>query len=262
MGYFSQKKKHQRENNFLTVSAILIGALSFLLILPDTWIGPIRWLDDYLFQIYVLAFLILIYALWLGRWSFAAFFMLCLLVIFTCLSSYANIFGNTHVDDRHHMQLTYRPGDALEISGRGMLLLRSGHLNLGDNIQAPFATYEKELQVYTLIGVDFDGLAPQQLQEVFNRLRMFISLQDDPVVVYGNFGVPAWSPQLKKLLLATDLKVKNRLLLTNADFHFNPLAVPQFYLLAFENVGINALRAEPVSREFPHGAVRIELGFY
>ncbi len=262
MGYFSQKKKHQRENNFLTVSAFLFGALAFLLILPDSLFVPARWLDNYLFQIYVLAVLVLVYALWLGRWVFAAFFMLCLLVIFTCLSSYANIFGNTRVDDRRHMQLTYRPGEALEISGRGLVLLRSGHLNLGDNVQAPFATYEKDLQIYTLIGVDFDGLTTRKLQEVFDRLRIFIFQQDDPVIVYGNFGIPAWSPQFKNLLLATDLKVKNRLLLTDSNFHFNPLAVPQFYLLGFENVGINTLQTKSASREFPQGAVNIELGFY
>ena len=262
MGYFSQKKKHQRENNFLTVSAILAGALAFLLILPDSWTGSFSWIDNYLFQLYALAVLVFFYALWLGRWSFAAFFAFCLLIIFTSLSSYANIFFNTRVNDRHHMQLTYRPGEALEVSGRGMVLLRSGHLNLGDEIRAPFATYEKDLQVYTLIGVDFDGLSPRDMAEAFERLRTFISLQDDPVIVYGNFGIPAWSPLLKKLLLATDLKVKNRLVLADAGFRFNPLAVPQFYLLAFENVGLNTLRTEAGSDGKTDGTVKAELGFY
>lgn len=263
MGYFSQKKKHQRENSFLTVSAVLAGALSFWLILPDSWTGSVSWIDSYLFQFYALAVLVFFYALWLGRWSFAAFFAFCLLIIFTCLSSYANIFINTRVNDRHHMQLVYRPGEeALEVSGRGMVLLRSGHLNLGEGVRAPFATYEKELQVYTLIGVDFAGLSQKHLQEAFERLRMFIALQDDPVIVYGNFGVPAWSPLLKKLLLATDLKVKNRLVLADAGFRFNPLTVPQFYLLAFENVGLNALRTETGSDGKAGRAVKAELGFY
>lgn len=261
MGYFSQKKKHQRENNFLFATALLTGFLAFLLAFPPVWPAAGRFAADYLFQIYLLIILILIYALWLGRWSFAAYFAVGLLIIFTYMSSYANLFFNIRVDDRHHMQLSYQSNDKLDVSGRGLVLLRSGHLNLDNNLQAPFASYEKNLQVFTFIKVDFPQGNPQQLRQAFERLRTFITMQDDPVIVYGNFGVPAWSPDFKKFLLLTDLKVKNRLWLTGKGGRYNPFAVPQFYILAFENVGVNSLQSQKAPKSSAP-VITAELGYY
>lgn len=33
-------------------------------------------------------------------------------------------------------------------------------------------------------------------------------MQDDPVIVVGDFGEPSWSPEMKDFLSATQLKVK------------------------------------------------------
>lgn len=86
-------------------------------------------------------------------------------------------------------------------------------------------------------------------------------MQDDPVIVVGDFGEPSWSPEMKDFLSATQLKVKNRMILKSRRHRFNPFAVPQFYVLAFDNVGIISLDVErKPERKSPE--VNVTLGFY
>lgn len=54
MGYFSQRKKHERENIFLKVMFITLGLITFLLLLPLSYQPLFEEVKRYLFQFYLL----------------------------------------------------------------------------------------------------------------------------------------------------------------------------------------------------------------
>lgn len=259
MGYFSQRKKHERENIFLQTAAIVFSLFTVLLLasfIRDSFAVNLR---CYLLQIYLIILLIFIYALYLGRLLYAFVFALLLMVNYTYLASFSNIFFNTSVEDEHHIAINYHYNEPLQIKAHGMVIVRSGHLNLGSGLQPQFVTFEKNQHVFTVIGVDFRNTGNDVRKKAFKLLRAFVMMQDDPVIVLGNFGEPIWSKNFKQFITRTGLSAKNRLLMIDEKHNFNPFAVPYFYVLAFGNVGINDLEVFAAPQ---NPGVAVELGFY
>lgn len=261
MGYFSQRKKHERENIFLKVMFITLGLITFLLLLPLSHQPLFEEVKRYLFQFYLLNLAVFLYSLYLSRFAYSALFALFLLINFTQIASTGNLFTDTAVRDDHHITLSHSAEKPLDINAYGMAILRSGHLNLTPEVQSQFVTFEKNYHVFTVVGVDFEGLASDVRIQAFRQLQKFVLMQDDPVIVVGDFGEPSWSPEMKDFLSATQLKVKNRMILKSRRYRFNPFAVPQFYVLAFDNVGIVSLDVER-KPELNSPEVNVTLGFY
>ncbi len=260
MGYFSQRKRREREKIFLKVMTSLIGIYTFLLFFHSLDNGFIVGVKNYLFQAYLLTLCILFMALYLERWLSGLFLLAFLLVQYTNLSSTANLFFNREVSDKHHINLTYQKGEPLLVEAKGHILLRSGHLNLSENLQAGFITFEKNQNVFTVIDVDFSKVSAQSRKTAYEQLRKFIVMQDDPVIVIGDFAETPWAKMFKKFLLDTELEVKNKVLLFDNNRRFNPFVVPTFYVLAFNNVGVNDIEFQAVDNE--PLKVRTFLGFY
>lgn len=236
---------------------IIFGLLSILLFFPSQ-VLPSFVLNS-LFQIFVIIAAVAVFAFYVGRPGIGTVFLIFLAVVFAYTSSTANLFNNVKVPAEHRLSLSSTLGKDFDVSGSGMVLMRSGHLNLGADVTAPFKTIVKNFHVFTVVGVDFSKLSPRARRSAFRHLKAFVSQQDDPVIIIGDFGEPAWATPMKKFLIATDLRVLNRLVFPGEHLAFNPLAVPSFYILGFRNIGVEELSVIPAS---PHPRIETRLGFY
>lgn len=260
MGYFSQRKKHQRENIFLKVMLITLGLLvvaSFSLADDSDILG---YINAYRFQIYAITLLVFFYSLFLQRYLYGTFFALFLIINYTIITSSANLFSNQSIAAAHRLSINYQRHHPLSVEASALLNLRNGRININNEHQAQFLTFEKNLHVFTVVAVDFSHYDYQTTKASFDNLQKFIAQQDDPVIVIGNFGEPAWSPIFAKFLNATGLEVKNRLILGDKHRVFNPVSIPQFYILGFANLGVEDLDIKYSSDDNPK--IKAQLSFY
>lgn len=238
MGYLSQRKKSERENIFLKISSVVFVALT-LYSLVNVSGGAF---PDLLFHFYFLNFLLFLYALYIGRFGYGGLFFVLLVVNFFHVSAFANILFDTRAETDHHMVLDYAPDAADDLRDADALVLRAGHLEFGNKARARFWALEKNNHAFNLIRVDFAETSRAARRKSFRQLAAFIAAQDDPVILYGNFGEAAWSADMREFLKETGLKVKNRLVFAEKGSRFNPLALPKFYVLGFSSLGVESLR--------------------
>lgn len=260
MGYFSQRKKQERENTFLKIMLIIFGIISLELVMPRSLVPA--FLEAYLFQLYIINLLLTVFSFYAGRWAYGFMFLLFLLVGYTRIASAANLFIPETVEEEHHLNLVYSPHKPLEVTGHGLVVVRSGHLNLSRGIQARFVTVEKNLHVFTVIEVDLAKATAKNRRSALRHLEVFVKMQDDPVIIIGDFGEPVWTAPMKKFLANTQLKVKNSLILADSAHTFNPFAVPRFYVLGYKNVGLSALEVSRDAARYPFPLVKAQLGYY
>lgn len=256
MGYFSKRKKYERESLVLKISGIILIILAALTLFFDKipFVGEIK---NYLYQIYLFNVLVFLFALFLRRGSYVVTFFCLLILNYTQISSYANVFLNSQVDGDHHLSVRYEASNPLYINNHSAIILRSGHFNLGNANKADFVTIDKNDNVYTLINVDFTK--PEV--RAFQALEDFVIKQDEPVVIIGRFGEPAWGKLMKELLQKTGLQVKNRMVLISNSSSFSLFHAPDFYVLGFDNIGISDLETSyNTNTEKP--VVMMELSYY
>ncbi len=119
------------------------------------------------------------------------------------------------------------------------LPLKSGRLLLSPKYSGAYMLFIAENQPMVLINIDFAGITRQQEERVYQNLGEFVTSQDNPVVIVGDFGIPAWSRTFQKFLDKTGLEVKNHIILSNGNVKFNPFSVPSFNVLAYKNFGVS-----------------------
>ena len=258
MGYLSQRKKNQREESFLKISAIVLTFLSvsvFFPIFPES-------LQNGLFHIYLANIAVLLLAICFSRYGYAAFFALILIVNYFHVSAYANVFVNSKVASEHSLKISYMPEQPFDIDASDGLLLKRRRVQITKEIDIPVITIDKAGHIFNILRVDFSSLKKaNQKERAIKQLSSFISSQDDPVIVFGDFGEPVWSNTMRKFLSDTNLQVKNRVLLTQKGNRFDIFSAPSFYVLAFPNIGINKLEADFADgKKYP--LVNVELGFF
>lgn len=236
MGYLSQRKKSERENIFLKISATVFAFLTLCSFTSLEEIFP-----DLLFHFYFLNFAVLIYAFYIGRFVYGGVFLVFLVINFFHISAFANIVFNDKANPEHHMALEYTADYNKDLVDTGALVLRSGYLDFGNKSQARYWVMEKNNHAFNLIRVDFSNSLSSVRSQNFHQLSMFIETLDDPVIIYGDFGEPAWSANMRDFLQKTGLKVKNRLVFATQKSSFNPFSLPTFYVLGFSNLGIDSL---------------------
>lgn len=250
MSYFSQKKKQKRINILLTSSLSLV-AVVFLAGLFFS--GDIAgFVDNYRFHIYLFTIAITVYALFCRKTWFAVIALCLLLINYTIISSSTNLFFDVLVKGSETLNLHYYKNktsfpeikNALDISSR-----RTGMLRLSPDNHAAFITFRRYNRRFVAVSVDFSQVSEQEQKLVFENLSEFVLKQDDPVIVIGNFGIPAWTPLFKNFLQDTALEVKNRILLTNGENLFSPFSVPSINLLAYKNIGIRQISVDGKNEE-------------
>lgn len=240
MSYFSQKKKQKRINVLLTSSLLLVAVVLLVgLIFSSTTFSHI--VDNYRFHIYLFTIAVMFFALFYRKTGFAIVAMCLLLFNYTIISSSTNLFFDVLVKGTETLHLQYHKNktsfpeiiSALDISSA-----RKGTLRLSENNQAAFIIFRRYNRRFVAVSVDLSELNSKEQKTALNNLSEFVLKQDDPVLLVGNFGVPAWASLFKDFLQKTALEVKNRVLLTNGESLFSPFSVPSINLLAYKNIGI------------------------
>ena len=233
MGYLSQKKHQARENLFfLTTAAIIILLTAGSFADPGFCFGFFN-----LFHLYCLSGLLFLYALWRRKYKFIVFFALAWMVNYTTLSSAVNIFLSDEFNGKRQLKLEFAPRQELvslfdkeDISAAGSLIIAKKYL-------ASYAVVGQN-EPLTLIQVDFYKVPSQEYPLIFKQLSDFISRQDTPVIIFGEFGIPAWSRSFKQFMNMSELSVKNKLLFTQ-NSSYNIFSMPGFYVLGFREMGVN-----------------------
>lgn len=253
MGYFSQRKKRQRENTFLTIalSALVILLLTRALGSQNDFAF---WIDSHLFQLYLFNIFIALFALLHKKIIGSIIALLILLLIYTNISSTANIFSNTKVEGGEEFTLTYKDASESPQSLAESLDKKAVHLGrikLAPDYDADFATFDQKGKAFTVVRVDFSGLDLQLQPVLFENLAEFVASKDEPVIIFGNFGVPSWSHNFKNFLRQTSLEVKNRIILRDLEHRFNAFGMPVINLIGYNNTGLKSIDFVDFTAEHP-----------
>lgn len=256
MGYLSQRKKSERESIFLKISSIV-----FVLLTIVSFVTVQRgFFPDMLFHFYFLNFFLFIYSLYIGRYVYSGLFLTLLIINFFHVSAYANILFDTRTEANHTLFLNYAAGAENDFPDSDVLVLRSGHLEIGALAEARFWAVEKNGHAFNIIRVNLSKLSGAARKTAFRQLAAYIGMQDDSVIVYGNFGEAAWSANMRSFLKDTGLKVKNRLIFAKEGSRFNPFILPKFYVLGFSNLGVRQIDVKsPRGGNYPE--ISLLLGF-
>lgn len=280
MGYFSQRKKHERDNFILNFTLGVIGILT----LCSFGGGSFGQLCNLLqFHFYLITVIALIYALCGRFFVHAAVALILLIVNFGIISSAANIATNVAHDGKNHLTILYQNNarvveplvkdaqeNGAEIIGinhkrvplylpesfgdfqlvhqskeaeKSFILtnkepLRAGRIKLAPKRSASFLVFEASGKNLVFVNIDFAKLKKNEEAVVFDNLAEFVLAQDEPVIMIGNFGVPAWSATFKNFLAKTNLEVKNRIIMTDGKSWFDLFSVPTINLLGYRNLGL------------------------
>lgn len=234
MGYLSQKKHELRKNIFLYVMMVLM-----LILTVGTFANPGFHFGFFnLFHLYFLSVVIFIYVLWSKKYKQALFFGFILLINYTFLAATTNIFLSDKFNGSQNLALTFNTKEVFAESFAREDISSAGSLVLAGKYMAPFVIL-KEPSPITLVRVDFLKVPKREYGLIFNRLQEFILRQDNPVIIFGNFGIPSWNRIFKNFLQSSELTVKNRLLFTGNNF----LKPADFYVLGFREMGISKINA-------------------
>lgn len=253
MGYFSQRKKQARENLFMVISLLLIAIVYCILLFDTQTSSFINELRSWQFHLYLFNILFLLYTLWHRKFFYTFLAAFLLILNYGSIAKTSRLFFSDTSDRFRSFNVTYQKGlqnYPVIQNPEEVLVHRSGKLELSPQISASFISFEKYDQVITLVNVDFSKIEPAEQKLVFNNLAEFVANQDEPVVVFGDFGIPSWSPIFRDFLINTDLDVKNRILFSDGEQYFRLFTVPTINVLGFKNIGIRRLKFLPESKSF------------
>ena len=119
--------------------------------------------------------------------------------------------------------------------------LGAGRINLGGHNTAAFAAIEIKGRKYVFLSLDLSRQTPAEREQALGYVNNFVASQDDPVIIFGDFGIPAWAPAFGRFLDSSGLEVKNDLfsLLRNVIFP------PTWYITGYRNLEFDGSRRLP-----------------
>lgn len=256
MGYFSQRKKHERENLFMAVSLCVTALVYFVLLFdgqPGGFLEILRGAEFhfYLFNIFLLAF-----TLWHRKILYSVLALLLLLWGYTSIAKTSRLFFAEISDSPRGFELVYKAGsqdydDLFE--DKDIIIRRAGKIELSPDTEAYFKTFEKYDRIFTLVNLDFAKVPASGQKVVFANLARFVLNQDEPVIIIGDFGLPAWSPLFRDFLTETGLEVKNHIVYSDGKKSFSFFNVPTLNILAYDNIGIRRFEFDSQTRSFDIG---------
>lgn len=244
MGYFSQRKKNERENIILKALLFVLALVALCVLFTDakTGVGNLR------FQLFIVSILVFIYSLYRKYISYAVFAFVLLLLYYGFVSSHANLFFNSEIEPKNRLNVIFSKNYESDIVSEDFELQKSGYVNLSDQRKAYFSTIAKNDAEYTILSLNLTYLENYEVKKIYANLIEFVQQRNEPVIIVGNFGIPAWHPVFKSFLSETSLRVKNKVLLRDNQGSFNPFIVPRVNVLGFDNVGIDEIEFTPNSR--------------
>ena len=293
MGYFSQRKKHERANLLLNITLTVIAVFTVLSFFDNSIGRFFDLLDFWRFHYYIITLAAFFYAL-AGRFFIHAAAAFVLLTInYAAVASSANIFGNAMHEGKNRLTILYQnnvryteplvrdaekagadiigvnhrriPAYLPESFGDYQLFhqegnaeksfiltkktpLRAGKLRLTAKRTASFLTFEENGKNLIFVNINFAGLTGGEEKTVFDNLSEFVLSQDEPLIIIGDFGIPAWSETFRKFLAQTGLEVKNHVIMSDGGSWFNLFTVPSINVLGYRNLGLKNIDILPAHK--------------
>ena len=236
MGYLSQKKHQLRENLFLNVTSVILTFFTLFSLINTNF--DISFPN--LFHLYILSFFMLTYSFFVKKYKTALIFVMLFIINYTALSSSSNIFLSDTGEGKKQISLVF--DNTLDINGNFYGdTVSSGSLVLADDVIASYVKIKNNTPAI-ILKVNLNNISSKSRKKILKQLTSFITKQDAPVILYGDFGVPSWNRYLRRFMVQTRLSVKNRLLFSGR-FPYNILSTPSFYILGFSDMGIDNLKA-------------------
>lgn len=232
MGYLSQKKQQKRENIFLAVMMVIVAALTALSFTEQ----GIDCKYFNLFHLFCLVGILMLYSLWRKKFKSVLAFAILLIINYTSLAAYANIFLSDKFEGGQTLELSFNKKQKLSDILDKENIKAAGTIILAQHYKASYAVVDHNTPI-TLIQVDFSNANHSDYPLIFRHLNEFITQNDNPVIIFGEFGIPAWSKPFKNFIEISNLSVKNRLLF-NPDIKFDFFSIPGFYVLGFREMGL------------------------
>ena len=248
MGYFSQRKKNERENIILKTLLVFLSLLAVFILFVQKESGVLYSLGNLRFQFFIVSFFVLVYSLYHKRIYYAFYSFVLLLLYYGFVSSHTNLFFNSEINPKNKLEMIFSKNYESDLISKDFELQRSGYVNLSEQRKAYFSTVAKAQSVYTILSLNLTYLENSEIEKVYANMAEFVLQRDEPVIIVGNFGIPAWHPVFKSFLSETSLRVKNKILLRDNQGSFNPFIVPRVNVLGFDNVGIEKVMFLPNSR--------------
>ena len=226
MGYLSQKKHKLRESVFYTTVSLLMAAVSVCFLVNPEFV----FIGFNLFHFYCLACVFFVGAVFAKKIVPSLLLGTSFLVIYTLIAISGNIFLSDKVQGSYSVKVEYNNQEWYpdNVISKGVLMIK----------QQPFANYAvvNEEAPVMLIKVDLSEFGRGSYKAILKHLYEFVIKQGVEVVIFGDFGMPAWAKDFRKFVEYSGLTVKNR-------FVFDGIfRVPHFYVLGFNNIGIKDLK--------------------
>ena len=99
--------------------------------------------------------------------------------------------------------------------------LGAGRINLGGHNTAAFAAIEIKGRKYVFLSLDLSRQTPAEREQALGYVNNFVASQDDPVIIFGDFGIPAWAPAFGRFSGQQRAGSQKRLVLPAAERHFS-----------------------------------------
>lgn len=230
MGYLAQKKKNFRDEIALKMLAVILSTITFIPLL----FGDFLSITNILFVIYLFIIIVLCYSIIVRRFVFSLIFAILLLINYFYISSSAILFFAPQKQSDNMVSIQYS-SNGLTIKDTNVI--QKGFLKLND-IYAFFNKVKIANSEQIVLGINLSDT--KNIDKTLSQLRKFVINQDCPVVIVGDFSLPAWSPLIKKFLDDTNLSVKNSLLFVSPKG--NLTFSPSYNILAFKNANISDIK--------------------
>lgn len=253
MGYFSQRKKNERENLFMVVSLAVTAMVYFALLFDGEQGGFLETLRGTEFHFYLFNIFILAFTLWHRKILYSFMAVLLLVWGYTSIAKTSRLFFAAESDSTKAFNVAYKTGSQNYdniINVHEVILRRRGKIDLSQETTASFMTFEKYDNIFTLVNIDFSKVSDKDLTIVYTNLGKFVVNQDEPVIIVGDFGIPSWSPLMRDFLVKTGLEVKNHIVYSDGKQAFRFFQVPTINILGFDNIAIRRLKFLPQDQSF------------
>lgn len=119
--------------------------------------------------------------------------------------------------------------------------ISAGKLILSKDNSIIFARLKIEEKDYIFLSLDLSKLNKKQQKAALKHISSFILSEDDPIIIFGNFGMTAWNSLFIKFLTESGLKVKNNLL----SLLPNLFLPPTNYVIGYKNMEFIDLKRLP-----------------
>lgn len=272
MGYLRQRKKEERTD--LTLKLLLVGLVGLLCAsFFGNGEGIFFYLNELRFHYYLITLVVIIYCVYNRFVGYSILYIIFAIFCFVSMGYSSQILFNDtkngedkfsifyinsvnaenyeYISDKakdYHADFTAINGKRIASSNEvsniiftDIETIKEGIIRLSATYNAYFVVVRFDDKEMVFVDVDFSKIKEKEARIVYTNLTEFVKLQENPVIMFGDFGITAWNQIFVSFLNTTGLEVKNRIILTDGKFRFNPFTFPTINVIGYKNLGLDKI---------------------